>query len=132
MKPGNIMVAKDGRVKLADFGLARSKTPSDLTLEHASIGTPQYVAPEQMRRAGDARPHSDLFSLGATLYHMVTGQPPFDGENLGEIVQNVLACRFPPPEAIRRDLSVDTLYVIHRLMRRDPPGRGWNGGRRGR
>jgi serine/threonine-protein kinase len=120
VKPGNIMITREGTAKLADFGLARGQQPSDLTLEHASIGTPQYVAPEQMRRGSDATPRSDLFSLGSTLYHMVTGRPPFDGESLGEIVQNVLVCRFPPPESVAKGLSRDTIYVIGRLMRSNP------------
>jgi hypothetical protein len=120
VKPGNILITPDGVVKLADFGLARGQGPSDLTLEHASIGTPQYVAPEQMRRGSDATARSDLFSLGATLYHMVTGRPPFDGANLGEIVQNVLACRFEPPERLAPELSRDAIYVIDRLMRANP------------
>jgi eukaryotic-like serine/threonine-protein kinase len=120
IKPGNIMLTPDGTAKLADFGLARGQGPSDLTLEHASIGTPQYVAPEQMRRGSDATARSDLFGLGATLYHMVTGRPPFHGENLGEIVQNVLACRFEPPERLVPELSRDAIYVIDRLMRADP------------
>jgi len=120
VKPGNIMITPEGVAKLADFGLARGQGPSDLTLEHASIGTPQYVAPEQMRRGSDATGRSDLFSLGATLYHMVTGRPPFDGENLGEIVQNVLACRFEPPERLAPELSRDAIYVIDRLMRANP------------
>jgi serine/threonine-protein kinase len=123
VKPGNIMLAKGGTAKLGDFGLARGQGPSDLTLEHASIGTPQYVAPEQMRRGSDATPRSDLFSLGATLYHMVTGRAPFDGENLGEIVQNVLSCRFAPPESLAPELSRDAVYVIDRLMRADPKER---------
>ncbi|MCK6460373.1 MAG: serine/threonine protein kinase [Planctomycetes bacterium] len=123
VKPGNIMLAKGGTAKLGDFGLARGQGPSDLTLEHASIGTPQYVAPEQMRRGSDATPRSDLFSLGATLYHMVTGRPPFDGENLGEVVQNVLSCRFAPPESLAPELSRDAIYVIDRLMRADPAER---------
>jgi serine/threonine-protein kinase len=120
VKPANIMLTPDGTPKLADFGLARGQEPSDLTLEHASIGTPQYVAPEQMRRGADATARSDLFSLGATLYHMVTGRAPFDGETLGEVVQNVLACRFPPPESLVQGLSRDATYVIDRLMRADP------------
>ncbi len=123
VKPGNIMIAKDGSVKLADFGLARGKAPSDLTMEHASLGTPQYVAPEQMRRAADATPRSDLFGLGASLYHMVTGQPPFQGDSLGEIVQKVMVCEFAPPEKVNPDLSHDTLYLIHRLMQADPARR---------
>ncbi|MGQ0613698.1 MAG: protein kinase domain-containing protein [Planctomycetaceae bacterium] len=120
VKPGNIMLTRDGAVKLADFGLARGQAPSDLTLEHASIGTPQYLAPEQARRGADATARSDLFGLGASLYHLVTGQPPFSGENLGEIFQQVLRCQFAPPESLVPDLHLDTVYVIHRLMRANP------------
>jgi len=120
VKPANIILTRTGVVKLADFGLARGQEPSDLTLEHASIGTPQYLAPEQARRAADATSRSDLFSLGATLYHMVTGRPPFSGGNLGEVFQKVLASRFDPPEAVVDDLSLDTVYLIHRLMRANP------------
>jgi predicted Ser/Thr protein kinase len=120
VKPGNIMITPAGVAKLADFGLARGQTPSDLTLEHASIGTPQYLAPEQARRGSDATERSDLFGLGASLYHMVVGRPPFSGENLGEIFQKVLRGEFEPPEAVVRDLSLDTLYLIHRLMRANP------------
>ncbi|MHC4135639.1 MAG: protein kinase domain-containing protein [Planctomycetota bacterium] len=120
VKPGNVMLTRDGRVKLADFGLARGKGPSDLTLEHASIGTPQYLAPEQAIRGANATHRSDLFSLGATLYHLVTGHPPFAGDNLGEIFQNVIHCRFAPPETVVKDLSLDTVYVIHHLMRAHP------------
>jgi hypothetical protein len=120
VKPGNIMLTRDGKVKLADFGLARGKGPSDLTLEHASIGTPQYLAPEQAIRGANATHRSDLFSLGATLYHMVTGHPPFAGDNLSEIFQNVIRCRFAPPETVVKDLSLDAVYLIHHLMRAHP------------
>jgi len=67
VKPANIMLSKSGTVKLGDFGLARGQGPSELTLEHAAIGTPQYLAPEQAAGAANASPRSDLFSLGATL-----------------------------------------------------------------
>jgi len=123
VKPANIMLSKGGTVKLGDFGLARGQGPSELTLEHAAIGTPQYLAPEQAAGAANASPRSDLFSLGATLYHLVTGQPPFTGENLAEIFGKVIQGRFEPPEAVVDDLSVDTLYLIHRLMRPNPRDR---------
>jgi len=123
VKPANIMISKAGVVKLGDFGLARGQGPSELTLEHAAIGTPQYLAPEQAAGAANAGPRSDLFSLGATLYHLVTGQPPFSGENLAEIFTKVIQGRFEPPETVVDDLSVDTLYLIHRLMRPNPRDR---------
>ncbi|MCZ6787782.1 MAG: serine/threonine-protein kinase, partial [Planctomycetota bacterium] len=120
VKPGNVMITPDGTVKLTDLGLARGQEPSELTLDHAAIGTPHYIAPEQARRGADATSKSDLFSLGASLYHMVTGKPPFFGESLGEIFQRVLSCNFDPPESLQPDLSIDTTYVIHRLMRGNP------------
>ena len=127
IKPANIMISKGGAqrgiVKLGDFGLARGQGPSELTLEHAAIGTPQYLAPEQAASAANASPRSDLFSLGATLYHLVTGQPPFTGENLAEIFGKVIQGRFEPPELVVDDLSIDTLYLIHRLMRPNPRDR---------
>ncbi|MHC4953006.1 MAG: serine/threonine-protein kinase [Planctomycetota bacterium] len=123
VKPANIMLSKGGVVKLGDFGLARGQGPSELTLEHAAIGTPQYLAPEQAASAANASPRSDLFSLGATLYHLVTGQPPFSGENLAEIFGKVIQGRFEPPEAVTDTLSIDTLYLIHRLMRPNPRDR---------
>jgi serine/threonine-protein kinase len=124
VKPANIMLSKDGQsVKLGDFGLARGQGPSELTLEHAAIGTPQYLAPEQAASAANATARSDLFSLGASLYHLVTGQPPFTGENLAEIFGKVIRAEFEPPESVVDDLSVDTLYLIHRLMRPNPRDR---------
>ena len=127
IKPANIMISKGGAqrgtIKLGDFGLARGQGPSELTLEHAAIGTPQYLAPEQAASAANASPRSDLFSLGASLYHLVTGQPPFTGENLAEIFGKVIQGRFEPPETVVDDLSIDTLYLIHRLMRPNPRDR---------
>lgn len=124
VKPANVMLSKSGEtVKLGDFGLARGQGPSELTLEHAAIGTPQYLAPEQAASAANATPRSDLFSLGATLYHLVTGQPPFSGDTLAEIFGKVIRAEFEPPEMVVDDLSVDTLYLIHRLMRPNPRDR---------
>ncbi|MHC4448879.1 MAG: serine/threonine-protein kinase [Planctomycetota bacterium] len=124
VKPANVMLSKSGEtVKLGDFGLARGQGPSELTLEHAAIGTPQYLAPEQAASAANATPRSDLFSLGATLYHLVTGQPPFSGDTLAEIFGKVIRAEFEPPEVVVNDLSVDTLYLIHRLMRPNPRDR---------
>ena len=120
VKPGNIMITPAGKLKLADFGLARGQKPSDLTIADAAIGTPQYLAPEQARSAADATGRSDLFSLGASLYHMVTGRPPFSGDNLGEIFHKVLLCQFDPPETVVPNLSLEVLYLIHKLMRANP------------
>ena len=82
VKPGNILLGKDGSVKLSDFGLARARTwARSLTREGMTVRTPQYMSPEQVRSARSVDLRSDLYSLGATLYHLVTGRPPFDGDH---------------------------------------------------
>ncbi len=79
LKPGNIMVDKEGNAKIMDFGIARSLTLPGTTAEGAIIGTPEYMSPEQIEgKPADQR--SDIYSLGIILYEMVTGRPPFEGD----------------------------------------------------
>ncbi len=94
VKPGNILMDAAGRVLLADFGLAIASNSA--TSRWALSGTPEYASPEQVR--GDVLdPRTDIYSLGATLYHYVTGRPPFAGESVAEIGRQVLAGKPAPP-----------------------------------
>src|SRR5439155_18080006 len=81
VKPANIILTSDGIAKLADLGMARETTDKVLARAEKgmTIGTPFYIAPEQIRGREDIDSRADIYSLGATLYHMVTGQPPFPG-----------------------------------------------------
>lgn len=120
VKPGNILLARDGRVKLTDFGLARGEQDLELTRAGTTIGTPQYLSPEQARNPRHADAGSDLYSLGATLYHMVAGRPPHAGETLAEVISHIVFRSPDPPELHNPRLSPALSAIIGRLMARDP------------
>jgi hypothetical protein len=121
VKPANILVTPEGRVKVADFGIARFSDTEPLRTATV-LGTPAYMAPEQLRGARiDAR--SDIFSLGAMLYWMVTGNKAFPGEDIAAVSFNV-AYRDPPkPSEIDRDLPQDLDTVMSRCLAKDPAER---------
>jgi serine/threonine-protein kinase len=124
IKPENIMLSTKGEVKIADFGLARVNNVNDPALTQIGItmGTPLYMSPEQVD--GSAIDHrSDLYSLGVTAYHMLAGNPPFDGDNaLAIAVQHVK----DTPIAIgnlRPDVPRELCQIIERLMAKKPSDR---------
>ena len=98
IKPSNIMVIRDGHVKITDFGIARMASAAIRTQTGMVLGSPKYMSPEQvMGREIDAR--SDIFSLGVMLYEMLTGQPPFNGDNVNTIMYQTLnGTPLPPSE----------------------------------
>jgi serine/threonine protein kinase len=116
VKPGNILIDEQGNVKLTDMGLA--KGPADLTLtrDGATVGTPQYISPEQARNPQDVDVRSDLYSLGATLYHMATGQPPFKGDTMAAVITKVLHEVPPAPRDLNPALSEGLSLVIRKLL----------------
>jgi hypothetical protein len=124
IKPGNILLASDGRILLGDFGIAKGAEPDvvDLTSDNIMIGTAKYLAPEQVTGAPvDAR--SDLYSLGVVLYECLAGEVPFDA---GSDAATALARLHQPPRPIawiRRDLPIGLADLIDRCLRREPEGR---------
>ncbi len=116
IKPGNILIDESGRVKLTDMGLA--KGPADLTLtrDGATVGTPMYISPEQARNPQDVDVRGDLYSLGATLYHMATGVAPFSGDTMAELITNVLNEEAPPPDEANSAVSPGLSLVIRKLL----------------
>jgi len=124
IKPDNVMISRDGVVKLADLGLARSTGKVDtVTIEGVTVGTPHYMAPEQVRGQADLDTRCDIYALGATLYHMATGAFPFEGPNAAAIMAKHLAEEPPSPKEKNPQLSRPTCDLILRMMAKDPADR---------
>lgn len=122
IKPGNIVLDRDGNAKLVDFGLS-GMTRHDSS--GALVGTPNYIAPELLRCAADTH-RSDLYSLGATLYHLLSGRPPFEGETPNDVLKARLLHRPAPLGKHAPHISLATQKLIMRMLDADPEKRQVN------
>ncbi|MBZ0134897.1 MAG: protein kinase [Planctomycetes bacterium] len=127
IKPANLMLPKSGGVKVADFGLARAlSSESGLTMTGAIMGTPDYMAPEQAQ-GESVGPLADVYSLGATLYHLLVGRPPFQGSSPMAVALQHVTNRVVVPESIVVDeASRQLTRLIHELTQKDPRQRPGN------
>jgi tRNA A-37 threonylcarbamoyl transferase component Bud32 len=125
VKPKNIMINQDGVAKLADMGLARAMSDKEAAEAEAgkAFGTPYYISPEQIRGEKDVGPPSDIYSLGATLYHMLTGNVPFDGKNPSAVMHKHLKAELVPPDHVNPRLSAGVSEIIEMMMAKDPARR---------
>lgn len=125
VKPKNIMINKEGIVKLADMGLARetSDIKAAKNEQGKAFGTPYYIAPEQIRGELDIDGRADIYSLGATLYHMVTGRVPFDASSPSEVMRKHLKEPLTPPDHINTSLSAGISEVIEVMMAKNKEDR---------
>ncbi|MEM6392540.1 MAG: protein kinase [Planctomycetota bacterium] len=121
VKPKNIMLTNDGLTKLADMGLARAVTDREAAEKEAgkAYGTPYYISPEQIRGEIDVDARADVYSLGATLYHMVTGKVPFDGPNPSAVMHRHLKDELVPPDHVSQNISNGISEVIEFAMARN-------------
>jgi serine/threonine-protein kinase len=124
LKPENIMIDADDHIKLIDFGIAARQGARRLTFAKLSqvMGTPDYISPEQVKgKRGDGR--SDIYALGAMLYEMLTGQPPFSGPNPFAIMNDRLLNNPIPPRELNPEIPPPLQEVIYRALEREPQNR---------
>lgn len=122
LKPSNLMLKDDGTVKLADFGVAQLFATEKLTVTGGIIGTAEYMSPEQAEGKRVSR-QSDLYSLGAVMYVMLTGRPPFSGKTMLAIIQKQRYGQFDRPGRYVDDLPIWLEEIVCQLLEKDPQKR---------
>jgi serine/threonine protein kinase len=130
IKPGNLMLARKGDrpvVKVLDFGLAKAtreeKVDGALTSEGQALGTPDYIAPEQILDAQKADIRADIYSLGGTLYYLLTGQAPFRGSSLYDLFQAHISRDVGPLDLLRPEVPAELAALVAKMMAKDPARR---------
>lgn len=123
IKPGNIYVSNDDVAKLGDFGLSRLQDDMGQTAEGYLLGTPHYISPEQANGDKYISSRSDMYSLGATFFHLLCGQPLFPGDNLQQVVLAHLTKARPKLADMGADVSPALCELIDKLVEREPDAR---------
>jgi serine/threonine-protein kinase len=122
VKPGNILISRDGRVKVTDFGIARAMAEAQMTLPGTTLGSVHYFSPEQAR-GEQADAASDIFSLGIVLFEELTGQRPWEGDTAAAVAMARLAGPTPDPSTRRAGVSPELAAITRKAMAREPEDR---------
>jgi serine/threonine protein kinase/Flp pilus assembly protein TadD len=124
IKPSNLMLSPDGRLEINDFGLARMLEQPGMTLTGKFVGTPRYLSPEQIAVGRLPLDHrTDIYSLGATLYELLTLQPPFTGERRDPLLAQIMHQEPKPPRRLNRKVPVDLETICLKALDKDPDRR---------
>ncbi|MEO5884408.1 MAG: protein kinase, partial [Candidatus Limnocylindrales bacterium] len=119
VKPGNVLIGRDGRVKVVDFGIARAIAEAQMTLPGTTLGSVHYFSPEQAR-GESATTASDIFALGIVLYEMLTGSRPWEGDSAASVALARLTGPVPDPLRIRAGLPPSVALVARTAMAQAP------------
>ncbi|MEM7032080.1 MAG: protein kinase [Chloroflexota bacterium] len=124
VKPSNIMLGKDGKLYLADFGLARMVQAGESTLsQDMMVGTPQYISPEQAQGMQELDVQTDIYSLGIVLFEMMTGQVPYQGDTPFAVVHDHIYKPLPLPHKVNPNIDPQLEKVILKALAKDPTDR---------
>src|SRR6516162_7766618 len=124
IKPSNLLLAPDGRLSINDFGLARMLEQPGMTMTGEFVGTPTYMSPEQITAGRIPLDHrTDIYSLGATLYELLTFQPPFGGQSREQVLAQIVQKEPRPPRKLNPKVPVDLETVCLKALEKDPDRR---------
>jgi serine/threonine-protein kinase len=123
VKPNNILISEDNEIILVDFGLAKEEGQKTLSVGDELFGTPRFMAPERVLDSEHLTIKTDIYSLGVTLYYIVSGKYPFDDKNLVKIVQMHLSKTPPPLLEVAPDISQPFADAVERMMEKDVQAR---------
>ena len=124
IKPSNLLLSPDGRLSVNDFGLARMLEQPGMTMTGEFVGTPAYMSPEQITAGRTPLDHrTDIYSLGATLYELLTLRPPFAGERRDQVLAQILHKEPVPPRKLNRKVPVDLETICLKCLEKDPDRR---------
>ncbi len=122
IKPGNVLIGRDGQVKVVDFGIARAVAEAQVTLPGTTLGSVHYFSPEQAR-SDPTTAASDIYSLGIVLYEMLTGVRPWEGDSAAGVALARLSGPIPDPAAARASIPLELVSITRRALALDPAGR---------
>ena len=126
IKPSNVLLMTNGVAKILDLGLTKNLAEGELafrTVTGVALGTPHYISPEQAMGDRKLDGRADIYSLGASFYHFVTGRPPFEGPSAMEVMSQQVHAQVPNPQDLKDDIPESVVHVIRKMMAKKPDDR---------